>query len=447
MRNGRGVGGNRFGRGQCQDSRCIQMRTSYGNMCAARACVQRDLERLEAQIGMREIRRGRNGSIPAHLRRVEGTGDAATVREDLHSLRHRLRGVRAVIREARLDEDENRDLKITAYEAELHRLHQIIQTAISADEVEGTFASIDSLVKMIAKEKTDSQPMKCVVCLEDLADDNFMTGKNCYHACCLTCIATCGMTSVKPVYAAEDNQYWEFERMRQNGTTNPDGSPQIEPVYRLRPEYSDDGETATAFPVNVWVACPTCRDDHYSNKTYYDLCKTALTTMDEDEHVAQPRSPSDVIQEMRDEDFLVLLEVPDMPDRVMIMEAKMPGEQLDPKYPKGPALMAAFKACGFKYSFDGSDCGGAKGFWRPQQPDDTVNPPDFRGGKLEKTKPRSEYFNEPTGEHDEEGNEILRRRKQPPGPGSWKFTYPRPQPANGEAGPSGSSPLSAVEEA
>jgi len=422
---------------QCTDPRCVSMRQSYGQMCAARGIAQRRVDRLEAELGLRNARVGTGtGAIPANLRRVQGTGDQNSISEDVFTMRERLRGIRALLRESKASTDAATTLIVEALEARFDTLSNQLATASDADFT-AIWEAVQETKKLLETKKKETQPMTCGICMDELDEANFMCGKNCYHSFCMTCISTTGMNQLKPSHAVENNRYWEFTGTRVTDRLNLDGSNVVEPTFRLRPEFSDDGYTAKSFPANTWVPCPMCRDPHYADQAYFEVCKRAIDTLDaNDEAANQQTPPTDVIQEMRDEEQLLLIQVPNDSTKVMFVEAKIPGVPADPRFPHGPMLGGHLRTAGFQWARDPEVTGGASAWWRNRRFDDVLESPNFRGGQLEKTVPRQKVIEEATGEVDEDGNQLFRRRKVSGGHGSWKFLYPRPAPVENEAGPS-----------
>lgn len=404
--------------------------------------AQGRLDRLLAELESRNLRAGTgSGAIPPNLRRVQGTGDHQSIAEDIHTMRERLRGIRALIRESKRETDAVTKAIVTALETQIGLLADQLDSASDADFPQ-LWETLNETKKILESKKKEAEPMTCGICMDDLDESNFMCGKNCFHTFCSSCIATAGMSKIKPMWVDRSNPYWQFVNMQVVDRTNPDGSSVVEPVYTLRAEFSDDGNVAKEFPANTWVSCPVCRDPHYCDKSYFDIARRAIETLDDGDDAAnEQQGTTNVIEEMREEEQLLLLEVPGDPTKVMFVEAKIEGVAQDGRFPHGPHLGGYLRAAGFQWPRDDPDVtGGAFAWWRAKHFDDVVDSPTFRGGELKRTVPRPKTVDEVTEETDHEGNQIVKRRKVSGGVGSWKFVYPAPPRANGnEAGPSGAS--------
>lgn len=429
----------------CMQPECVSTRQRFGTMCAARACAQKALDRLETEMRLAAMRNGGNGEYAAGQRRVEPGGDPATVRENMHILKERIRAVRALIEKINTAPDVGSDEVLVAIEARIAQLEARLLTA-EDEEIGALVESYQTLQAEASKRRVEKQPLECGICLEAITPDTLMMGKNCTHLFCMQCIAGVGFSRVKPGLGEpqrDTNPYWEHVGHAEEETIN---GPSVVHQYRLRPEYvEEDGVTYKGFPADTWVRCPECRDPHYADAPYFGMCKQAMDTIDQDEVEPQaPKQPQEVVDEMVEEDLLLLLDAPKAegyggPDLILAVEAKIPGTADNPNFLKGPALGAQLRMLGF--AWDRADKTGGNGWTREKRFDDVVRAGDYRGGQLTKTaatrkRKMVDIEPGPDGQRRQEEQSVLQ------GGGTWKFAYPRPPPviAAAEAGPSGEDP-------
>jgi len=425
----------------CRQPECLALRQRYGQMCAARACAQRELERLEAEMALQRMRHG-DGRMGPNQRRVEPGGDAATRRENVHILKERIRAVRALIEKINSDPDPESDVVLKAIEARIESIEAQLNT--EEGDIGPLVDSYQKLQTAASKHRIETQPLDCAICLEDIQPNTHMMGKNCTHLFCMNCVAQTAFSQVKPAHQVDDNPYWEHVGYHEDLGPNGLG---VAHQYRVRPEhFEEDGVTYKTFPANVWVRCPSCRDDHYCNASYFDMCKQAMATIDENDSMPQAlKQPKDIVDEMVAGDLLLCLDAPKAegyvgPDLVLVVEAKIPGTPDIGNFPRGPQLGAQLRMLG--YSWDRGEKTGGNGWVCEKRSDHTVHPRNYRSGQLLKTAPqrkRKMIDIEPSPE----GVRRMEEQKVLQGGGTWKFAYPRPPPAvdnNAEAGPSGEAP-------
>lgn len=408
---------------QCLNPRCRDLRSAYGGMCAARAMAQRQVERLEAELAIARIRRGGDGRLGENARRIEPGGDQHNRAENLHVLRERFRALRALVEKLNREPPAADDPIVCALEARVAQLEQKLAEA-GDDEVEiieATFNEMEAVKAANAAMRKEKEQIECGICLEPLTTTSFLMGKGCYHYFHPTCIARAAMRKKMPAYRQEANPYWH------------DVTPDHDyPSYELKPETLDEEGNCKVFPEAVWYGCPECRDPHYADKTYWDTCQEALTTIDQQEAAANPQPAADVLENMRAEEQLLLLDVQapagyEGPALVMMVEAKIPGTPDDPQFPHGPTLGGHLRRAGYKWDRNAEVCGG-KVWYREKRFDDVVNPPDFRGGALAKSRASRKRKMVNIAPDPVTGARRQEERLVEEGGGTYKFNYPAPPP-------------------
>lgn len=401
----------------CTNHGCAQLRTSYQGVCASRGILLRQVEALEARLGLERIRAGGHGQMPANMVRVEATADPRQRQENVHVLRERLRALRALIFQTNRTEENSAVVKhINDKATELEESLPMV-----SDELLGeTVAVVHSLREMANKLGVAVQPMICGICYEGFMGGDAVTGKNCYHWFHPGCISMAAYMNVQPRHRVDNHPYWAY-----TGHTI-DSLGEHTPNYRLRPEFLEaDGETAKGFPRSVWLSCPICKDPHYANDAYMGLVTRALATIDQQDPIAQPEfSAPEQLQKWRDDRHVLLIEPPDTTNVVMIVEARVPGRAPPEGFPVYGKAGGVYRQCGFVWDKTGATCGG-NAWHRPRREDDTVDNYLTIDGTLTKTQPSNKRR---MVEIDDgpEGQKRFEERKVLEGGGTWKFNYPVP---------------------
>lgn len=431
------------GESQCMQPACVASRQRLGQMCAARACVQRDFERLEAEIALIRARNGGDGRMNPAARRVEAGGDAATQRENIVILKSRIRAVMALIEKINSAVSASHDPVLKAIEA---RVASIMEEMSRGDEDPGLVDEYHQLEREASKRRIEKQPLECGICLDAIDPKAHIMGKNCVHVYCPNCINGLALSQVKPGIdepQRDNNPYWQHAGHREDETIN--GRSVIH-EYTLRPEHlEEDGVTYKTFPANVWVRCPECRDPHFADVGYFGMYKRAMNTLNDSDDLVAIKQPAEVLAEMQQQEVLLFVDAPeaegyDGPPLVVAVEAKVPGTPPVGDFPKGPTLGGMLRLAGFQLDRKQRTTG--NGWVREKSlvlaSDLVVHPLDFRGGKLTQTQPqyRKTWVTIPDGP---DGTERQEKQKILTGGGFFKFDYPVPPRAignNDEAGPS-----------
>lgn len=436
---------------QCNQPACVSTRQRLGTMCAARACTQRELESLEAEMALMRARNGGDGRMGPNARRVEPGGDAATQRENQGIIKSRIRAVYALIEKINSAVSAARDPILKAIEGRVEMIQHQLATGEGDIDPE-IVAEYHTLEMEASKMRMEKQPMECGICLEPIDPKTHMYGKNCVHCFCMGCIATLGFAQAKPGWQVHDNPWWEHTGHQVDFGPNGEG---VVHEYRIRAEHlEEDGTTPKVLPTDIWVRCPECRDPHFADAAFFQMYKQAHANLEQDDaEPAAPKQPVEVITEMVAAELLLLVDAPKAEsyqgtDLVVAVEAKIPGTSDHGGFPRGPPLGAILRLAGFELDKKVKTTGSgwvreksrviADGF--------TVHPLDFRGGSLTETKPqRKRKFVEIADAPD--GSKRQEQQWVTEGGGFFKFAYPPDYVPvvvvgdnNSEAGPSGEGP-------
>lgn len=426
---------------QCQQAACIALRSRLGGLCAARACVQRDFEHLQAQVAIMQARAGGNGALPAGARRVEAGGDSATQRENIHILKARIRAVMKTIEEISASGSAANDPVIKAIEERVATIEHELNTG-EGDLDPAVVEEYHTLQAEASKMRVEKQPMTCGICLDPIGATTHIMGKNCVHTYCIGCIASVAFSQVKPSHQVDDHPYWQHAGHQQDLGPNGMG---VAHNYAIRPEHLDDEGVPKVFPTNTWVSCPECRNPHYADAAYHDMYKKAHATINDDSDLVAPKQPVEVITEMQAEEVLLIVDAPkaegnEGPDLVLAVEAKIPGTPDHGDFPRGPTLGTVLRLAGFELDKKVKTTG--SGWVREKSLVEsdgfTIHPIDFRGGTLTMTAPQRKRTLVQIADG-ADGAERFERQLVEQGGGFFKFSYPAPPPAvgnNAEAGPS-----------
>ena len=405
----------------CTNNVCVQTRTAYAGMCAARAIAQRDLEALEARLGIQRVRAGGHARLPANAVRVEHTADARQNSENIHLLRSRLRSLNALIEQSKRPEENSGVVK--AINDKAKELEESLDS-VSDDQLGPALAVIHSLRDIANKQAKDDEEMHCMICYEPFNGSDAITGKNCYHYYHPSCVSMAAYVTKQPRFVDNNNPYWDFIGY------DTDSLGVHTPRYRLKPEFLEqDGETAKGFPADTWLKCPHCQDPHYANDSYMRMVMQALNTLNaEDPLPAAPLSAPEQLKKWRDERFVLLVESPDTPGIVMLVQARVPGKSPPEGFPAYGKASAVYRQCGFVWDETGERCGGGKAYYRARHFDDVVDDLTAIEGELSKTAPkkREEIVVTEDTAHLEGEERRYKKQKTLQGGGAWKFDYPKP---------------------
>ena len=401
----------------CTNHACVQIRSSFNGVCASRGIMLRQVEALEAQLGLQRVRAGGHGQMPANMVRVEATLDSRQRQENVHVLRERLRALRALIVQTnRSDENSSVVKAINDKAAELEQALPMV-----SDELLGeTVAVVHSLREMASKMAVEVQPMQCGICYEAFTGPDAVTGKNCYHWFHPGCLSMAAYMMVQPGHRVDNHEYWEFIGY------NTDARGTVTPNYRLKPEFLEaDGETAKGFPRNVWLSCPVCKDPHYANDAYMSMATQALSTIDQQDTIGLPElSAPEQLQKWRDDRHLLFVEPPGVPNIVMLVEARIPGRAPPDGFPAYGKSGGVYRQCGFVWDKTGATCGG-NAWYRPRREGDIVDNLVGIEGTLTKTEAKHKKQKVQI-EDGPEGQKRFEERKVLEGGGAFKFNYPVP---------------------
>jgi hypothetical protein len=400
----------------CSNHACVQLRASYQGVCASRGILTRQLERLEARVGIERVRAGGDGRMPAGMVRVEAACDARQRQENLHVLRERLRALRALVQQSSRSEDN--EAVVRAMREKADELEQTVPTVLDELLAE-TVGVVCALRDVASKLAVEVQPMLCGICYGSFERDDAITGKNCYHWFHAGCVAMAAYTRVQPRHRVDDHPYWAF----QGYTTHADGS--VAPRYALRPSLLEaDGETAKGFPRSVWLPCPVCNDPHYANDEYMRLVTQALATLDEPDatDVAAELPAPDQLQKWRDERHVLLIEPPGTAGTVMLVEARVPNRAPPEGFPTYGKAAGVYRQCGFRWDGTGAACGGGNAWHRARRDDDVLDDLRAVGGTLVKTRPTNKRRLVAI-EPGPDGQPRFEERRVLDGGGAWKCSY------------------------
>lgn len=405
--------------GACTNTQCVNLRASYTGMCAARAIVQRELEELEARLGLQRIRSGGHGNLPANAVRVEHTADSRQNTENVHLLRSRLRALNAQIAQCSSTEHDLGVMK--AINEKAHDMEESLPN-IPDEQLGETVRTIHSLRAMASKMGVEAEPMACGICYEPFRGSDAITGKNCYHAFHPGCISMAAFMTKQTNYRDDNNAYWQF-----TGYTT-DGQGIVTPQYRLKPEFlEEDNVTAKGFPTATWLPCPVCKDPHYANDAYMKMVCKALQTIDqEDTNTVAPLSAPEQLEKWREEKFVLLVEPPETTGIVMLVEARVPNIAPPEGFPAYGKASGVYRQCGFTYDKTGDICGGGMAFYRDIRHDDVLDYLATTPGRLRRTAPqkKDEWYVTDETKDLPESERSWKKRKTLQGGGAWKFDYP-----------------------
>jgi hypothetical protein len=348
------------------------MVTKFGKINAARAINDRARLRLEARLAVLEASAGRAGVV-----QVAG-GDLSP----LHVLQERLAGLVAQI-----------DLHKGEEFAETHALASaLVEETLSKQEmpIPGSelHRQMEALQTVLKQAKKQTGELECIVCMGPLVPEQAFLFKNCYHLIHADCALR--------VARANADTMGDHTIIMHN--PDPPHQPLVDEMGRTLYSPAKQGQ----FPSCGHMKCPECQDRFACDKDHFSLNKQAILEVMAGNVEAPAESAVDAqIAEARRKQQLFFIEVEGQPDKIMMLEAKIPYDRKRARDYEHGYLNGDF--CGlfmlqpkmaeppFLFDFDGSVTGG-KAYYRakvePQQEGDLpACDPLPEGAVLTKTKP------------------------------------------------------------
>ena len=323
--------------------------------------------------------------------RVEPNQAGPNLQEAMHTMRSRLREMRALIDE-QLDQ-VTRQSRLGPLKQLLEQLQEELQDMDPSDDAwDAKFNQGMAMVEVLKDAEKQACPYECAICLMPIARDCIMLGKNCFHYMCSDCILSTAQHDARPIYRRGQDPIWE------------DIAPE-EPVAEWRVRAGAEN----TFPEQFWVKCPECRRD-YADKAYFDLVLECRRTIDDVANAAPPREdPEAKIADLRRRGLLLLVPVPDDEEYVMMVPAKVPRSAVVPDMPDGLKLSTLLNSVGFKFGKVGE---GRANHKRRHDDDEVDELP--AGSVIRMTAPRAVETLVETGHHDANGEPYLKKVKRVP---------------------------------
>lgn len=386
-------------RDNCTRQECVARKRKIGGMARAIAMMGRELDALRAQDAMRDVHRAWHegnrqqgaaagvGVMGAGHDRVEPNQNGIGLQEARHMMRSRLRALRALVEE-HIERAKQQGL-VGPLEKTLDALKLQLDGA-SDTEHDTVYEQAKALEHIITNARVKAAPFECTVCLEEIKPNALFLGKNCFHFTCSGCVLSMGQTKARPIYRRDTDPIWEDITPHEDAAT-----------WVVREDATN------TFPVGTWVHCPECRKD-YTDNMYYDFVVSCRATIDEGIEDEIKEEPTEVIDRIRRNGWIRLVEVPDEPDKVMMVSAKVPRTPVEPTMPRDLVLSNYLEQMGFKFG----SVGEGRANWKMRSEDDVVDGVPF-GATLRMTVPRAVEVHEECG-RDEDGAPLLKKVKRVP---------------------------------